>query len=115
MDKFTIRNTSGEVDIAASANAYAKALATWTQENEISSEKVEAAVATVLGRTNGKIPMPALVNFAVNELSQDHTQFKGLSQRVHAYIKGQKELGRLTVTNGKGGGVAANPSFSKSA
>lgn len=105
MDKHTQFNSLGEADVAASANAYAKALTTWKTAHEIPSERIETAVETVLDRTNGKIPMPALVNFAVNELSQDPTQFKGLSQRVHAYVTGQKNTGRLTVTNGKGGGV----------
>jgi hypothetical protein len=110
MDKYTQFNSLGEADVAASANAYAKALSAWKNEHEIPSDRIENAVETVLDRTNGKIPMPALVNFAVNELSQDPSQFKGLAARVHAYITGQKQTdanptGRLTVTNGKGGGV----------
>lgn len=105
MDKHTQFNSLGEADVAASANAYAKALTAWKTNHEIPSERIETAVETVLDRTNGKIPMPALVNFAVNELSSDPSQFKGLSQRVHAYVTGQKDVGRLTVTNGKGGGV----------
>jgi hypothetical protein len=105
MDKHTKFNTLGEVDVAASTNAYAVALTQWKQTHEIPTERIETAVETVFDRSNGKIPMPALVNFAVNELSNDPAAFKGLASRVHAYVTGQKVAGRITVTNGKGGGV----------
>jgi hypothetical protein len=110
MDKHTKFNTLGEVDVAASANAYAVALTQWKADHEIPTERIEQAVETVFDRTNGKIPMPALVNFSVNELSDDPNAFKGLAARVHAYLTGQKRTttnpsGRLVVTNGKGGGV----------
>jgi hypothetical protein len=105
MDKFTVRNASGEVDVAASANAYAKALSQWVNENEIATDTIETAVEKVFDRTNGSLPMPALVNFAVNEISQDASQFKSLSTRVHAYITGQRKSGRLAVKQGVKGGV----------
>lgn len=110
MDKYTQFNSLGEADVAASANAYAKALTQWKLDHEIPSSRIESAVETVFDRTNGKIPMPALVNFAVNEISNDPNQFKGLAARVHAYLTGQKQTkentqGRLLVTNGKNGGV----------
>ena len=111
MDKFTIRSTFGEVDVAASANAYAKALTQWVNDNEIDTDTIEHAVETVFDRTPGSLPMPALVNFAVNEISQDASQFKALSTRVHAYIAGQKQTaknpsGRLAVKQGVKGGVS---------
>ena len=105
MDKYTKFNSLGEADVAASANAYAVALTQWKTEHEIPSSRIETAVEAVFDRTTGKIPMPALVNFSVNEISNDPTQFKGLAARVHAYVTGQREAGRLTVTNGKNGGV----------
>lgn len=110
MDKYTKFNTLGEVDVAASANAYALALTQWKTDHEIPTERIEQAVETVFDRTNGRIPMPALVSFAVNELSDDPNAHKSLSTRVHAYLTGQKRTeqnpnGRLVVTNGKGGGV----------
>lgn len=105
MDKYTKFNSLGEADVAASAGAYAVALTQWKAEHEIPSSRIETAVETVFDRTSGKIPMPALVNFAVNEISNDPTQFKGLAARVHAYVTGQRKAGRLTVTNGKNGGV----------
>lgn len=105
MDKHTVFNSLGEADVAASANAYARALTQWKAEHEVPSEQIETAVEAVFDRTKGRIPMPALINFTVSELSQDPSAFKSLSSRVHAYVTGQKETGRLTVTNGKGGGV----------
>lgn len=105
MDKYTVLNTLGEVDVAASANAYAKALTAWKSLNEVSTDRIEVAVETVFDRTVGSLPMPALVNFAVNEISQEAGQFKALSKRVHAYLTGQKLAGRIAVKQGKLGGV----------
>jgi len=116
MDKFTVRGTDGSVDIAASANAYAKALTEWTAENEIPAEEIAAAVNTVLDRHAGKrIPMPALLSLASQELGADAENFKVLSDRVHAYVKGQKEAGLLFVILGKGGGVSREAPAKKSA
>jgi hypothetical protein len=67
---------------------------------------VEAAVEAVFDRTPGSLPMPALVNFAVNEISQDPSQFKSLQKRVHAYVIGQKLSGRISVKQGVKGGVS---------
>lgn len=111
MDKFTIYNTLGEADVAASANAYARALTIWKAENEIPSGQIEEAVEAVFDTVTGRIPVPALVNFAVNRLSQDPRAFKSLSSRVHAYVTAQKRTesnpsGRLEVVQGKLGGVS---------
>lgn len=105
MDKFTSFDANGEADVAASANAYAKALTTWKTQNEIPTEQIETAVETVFDRATGVLPMPALVSFAVSEISQDPAQHKALTKRVHAYITGQKLAGRLSVKQGKMGGV----------
>ncbi len=106
MDKFTRRGTDGSVDVAASANAYAKALTEWAAQNEIPSAEIESAVEAVFDSHEGRLPMPALLSFAVQELSSDPNQFKTLTERVHAYVKGQSETGRLNIGKGKGGGVA---------
>lgn len=105
MDKFTVFNTLGEADVAASANAYAKALTEWKTQSEIPTDQIETAVEAVFDRNDGSLPMPALVSSVVLELSQDPNQFKPLSARVHAYVTGQKQIGRLRVKLGKGGGV----------
>lgn len=105
MDKYTVFNSLGEVDVAVSANAYARALTEWKTQNEIPSDQIEAAVETVFNRGTDRLPMPALVSAAVFELSTDASQFKALTKRVHAYITGQKQIGRLSVVQGKGGGV----------
>lgn len=106
MDKYTEFNSLGEADVAASANAYAKALTAWKSLNEIPTERIETAVEAVFDRTPGSLPMPALVNFAVNEISQEPSQFKSLSKRVHAYVTGQKLTGRISVKQGVKGGVS---------
>ncbi len=116
MDKFTQRGTDGAVDIAASANAYAKALTEWVAQNEIPADQIQGAVDTVLGRHAGKnIPMPALLSLACQELGADAESFKVLSDRVHAYVTGQTKAGLLFVTKGKGGGVSRTAPQKKSA
>lgn len=111
MDKYTEFNSLGEADVAASANAYARALTEWKAQNEIPSDQIEAAVEAVFDTVTGRIPVPALVNFAVNRLSQDPRAFKSLSARVHAYVTAQKQTeinpsGRLQVVQGKQGGIS---------
>lgn len=116
MDKFTKRGVDGSVDVAASANAYAKALTEWTAENEIPAEEITEAVSTVLDRHTGKnIPMPALLSLASQELGADADTFKVISDRVHAYVTGQTKAGLLFVTKGKGGGVSREAPAKKSA
>lgn len=105
MDKYTVRNSSGEVDVAASANNYANALTSWKSENEIPVADIEAAVEAVFNK-HPKLPMPALLSAAVNELSDAPEAFKALTERVGAYVRGQATLGRLEISKGKGGGVS---------
>lgn len=108
MDKYTVRGTDGSVDVAASANAYAKALSAWATQNETPTETIETAVEAVFDRFDGRIAMPALVGLALQELKATPDQHKALSTRVRAYIKGQcaDNTGRLDVMKGVGGGVA---------
>lgn len=107
MDKYTVRGADGSVDVAASANAYAKALTEWSAQNESDSEQIENAVEAVFNRFDGRIKMPALVNFALQELNATPAQHAALETRVRAYIKGQNadNTGRLDILKGIGGGV----------
>jgi len=108
MDKFTKRGTDGSVDVAASASAYAKALTEWVAQNEIPSDTIETAVEAVFDRFNGqRLPMPALIGLALQELQATPDQHKTLTNRVHAYVSGQsaKNTGRLDISKGVGGGV----------
>lgn len=115
MDKYTQRGTDGSIDVAASANAYAKALTEWAVENEIPSEQITEAVNAVLDLHPGRIPMPALLNFAVQQLGATPESFKVLSDRVHAYVTGQTKAGLLFVIKGKNGGVSRVAPVKKSA
>jgi hypothetical protein len=107
MDKYTVRGTDGAVDVAASANAYAVALTKWAAENEVASETIESAVESVFDCYSGRLPMPALLSMAVNELGGTPDQHRVLTDRVHAYVKGQcaDNTGRIDIGKGKGGGV----------
>lgn len=109
MDKFTVRGSSGSVDVVASANAYAKALTEWVAQNELSSETIETAVEAVFDRFPGqRLPMPALLSLSVAELGASPDQHKTLTARVHAYVTGQSadNTGRIDIGKGKGGGVS---------
>ncbi len=108
MDKFTQRGADGSVDVAASAGAYAKALSEWVAQNEIPSDTIESAVEAAFDRFDGqRIHMPALINFALQELNATPSNTKTLTARVHAYVTGQsaKNTGRLDISKGVGGGV----------
>jgi len=67
MDKYTVRNSVGEVDVAESAEAYARALTHWVDTHEMSMETVRVAVNSVFDSHPGRrILTPALVSAAVN-------------------------------------------------
>lgn len=106
MDKYTVRNTDGSVNLTGSVAAYTQALTEWVATNEIASDRIEAAVEVVFDKHNGRLPMPMLLSFAAAEISTEPGQFKTLQKRIHAYVNGQKTIGRLKVIQGQGGGVA---------
>jgi hypothetical protein len=108
MDKYSVLGVDGTVDVAASANAYAKALTAWKAENEVPSETIEAAVEAVFDRNPGRLPMPVLLSFATQELGATPETFRALHDRIHAYVVGQsaKNTGRIDIAKGVKGGVA---------
>jgi len=106
MDKYTVRNESGAVDVEASAVAYAEALVKWVDENELSKETLDTAVHAVFDRFRGQtILMPALLSAATIELNNDPSAHKANSQRLHKHIQGLRNSGVLKIVKGKGGGV----------
>ena len=107
MDKFTVRDATGSVDVLASATKYAEALQAWATENEADADTIEGAVEAVFDRFDGRrMPMPMLLASAVAELGATPDQHKALTARVHAYVKGQRKAGRLGVELGPKGGVS---------
>jgi len=108
MDKFTVRDSSGAVDVVASATKYAEALQAWVSQNEADPQRLTDAVNAVFDRYPGQtLPMPALVSQAVTALGATPTEYAAVTKRVHAHIQGMAgEGGSLTITKGKGGGVS---------
>lgn len=107
MDKYTVRDSSGSVDVEASAVAYAEALVQWVDENELSQERLDAAVNAVFDQFLGQtIHMPALLSAATLELGGSPAEHKTHSKRLHQHIRGLHDRGVLQITKGKGGGVA---------
>lgn len=106
MDKYTVRDSSGAVDVEASAVAYAEALVKWVDENELSKESLDTAVHAVFDRFRGQtILMPALLSAATLELNDDPSSHKENSKRLHRHIQGLRDSGVLKIVKGKGGGV----------
>jgi|GEM_PF-5713752 hypothetical protein len=108
MDKFTVRDASGAVDVLASATKYAEALQVWVSQNEADPQHLTDVVNAVFDRYNGQtLPMPALVSQAVSDLGATPAEYAAFSKRVHAHIRGMAgEGGSLTIAKGKGGGVS---------
>lgn len=106
MDKFTVRDSNGAVDVKASVGAYTKALGSWVSANETPIESIESAVEAVFDSHATRLPTQFLVSLAVQELDTAPEQFQSVSNRVSAYVKGQVASGRFDSTKGKGGGIA---------
>ena len=113
MDKYSKLGSDGTVDVAVSAQAYADALTAWKAENEIPTDRIEAAVEAVFDRFPGsRLAMPALLHEAVSELQGTPAQHKALTTRVQKYVAAQcgntketRNTGRLDIQQGVGGGV----------
>lgn len=108
MDKFTVRSSSGSVDVSASATAYAEALSKWVVENEADIGAIEGAVEAVFDEyPTARLPMAALVSKAVSKMDPPYAQYKSLSERVHKFVTATsaKNTGRIDIAKGNGGGV----------
>lgn len=112
MDKFSKLGSDGTFDVDASMAAYGEALVAWKAENEIPTDRIEAAVEAVFDRfPTARLSMPALIHEAVSELQGTPAQHKALSKRVQNYVTGQcgtgetRNTGRLDIQKGVGGGV----------
>lgn len=108
MDKFTVRDSSGVVDVVASAAAYADALTAWVAENEADAQRLTGAINAVIDRFPGQtLHMPFLVAAAVTELGATPADHKVLTLRVHKQVQTlASENGPLTIGKGKNGGVS---------
>jgi len=115
MDKYTQLGTDGSIDVAASANAYAKALTNWKVENEIPAETISEAMNTILDGHPGRIPMPALLSLTVQQLGATPETFKVLSDRVHQYVQARAKAGELFIVKGKNGGCTREAPVKKTA
>lgn len=106
MDKFTVRDSNGSVDVQASVAAYSNAITDWVTANEIPISSVENAVEAVFDSHSVRLPSPFLTSLVVQEMGVAPDQFQAASNRVAAYVKGQIASGRFDSTKGKGGGVS---------
>ena len=107
MDKFTVRDVSGAVDVIASAAAYATALQAWVLENETDSQRLTDLVSKIFDQFAGKtLPVPAVVALVVNELGVSPADHKKMTVRVHKHIQAMASTdGPLVITKGKNGGI----------
>ena len=111
MDKFTVRDANGLVDVAASAVAYATALQAWVVENEADSQRLTDLVNKVFEQFAGKtLPVPAVVALVVHELGSSPADHKAMTARVHKHVQTMASTtGPLVITKGKNGGIRRKP------
>lgn len=106
MDKHTVLNAMGEVDVTASVAAYEASLVKWVQENEIPSDSISTAVNAVLDRFPTKrVSINMLSGLAFAEMALDPALHRSVTQRIEGYIRGQVKTGALESVKGKGGGI----------
>ena len=116
MDKYTVRNEDGSVNVSASTAAHTAALVEWVATNEIPADDIAAAVDSVLDSADGKrVAMPSLLNFAAQELGADVSSLQTISARIHEYVTAQVKAERLFVVKGVNGGVSRERPVKKSA
>jgi hypothetical protein len=108
MDKFTVRSVDGSVDVAASSALYAERLSQWVAQNEVTNEQIEDAVSATFSEHKSIIPTDAMVNMVLNKLGTTPTAFASVSKRVRAYLKSQRDAGKLHLVLGPHGGLVRN-------
>jgi hypothetical protein len=101
---FVIHRPDGSVDIEASGKAYVKALTDWVGANEISADRLDAAIDAVFAENKDQVRLPktGLVHLAVNKLGLNANQVGSVSERMNKYITNNP---RFLTVKGKGGGV----------
>jgi hypothetical protein len=105
MDKFTVRDVNGSVDVDASVSAYRTALASWVQSNELDLTSIERAVEAVFDEYSESMPMQFVVGQSAQRLGVEPSQFKTVTARITSYVRGQVSLGRFTLEKRKGKGL----------
>lgn len=108
MDKFTVRSVDGSVDVAASSALYAERLSQWVTQNEVTNEQIEEAVAAAFSEHKSIIPTDAMVNMVHHKMSTSPAAFSTVSKRVRAYLKSQRDAGKLHLVLGPHGGLVRN-------
>lgn len=109
MDKFTVRDSAGCVDVVSSVAAYERALTSWVQVNEVPLDLIESAVEAAFDSSDrARLPIDYLTSVAVQNMGVHPDQYRAVTARVGTYIRGQASAscGRLEITKGTGGGVA---------
>ncbi len=105
MDKFTVRNVDGSVDVAASTALYVETLSHWLSQHEVSNDAIDAAINTAFDEHGSTIPTDAMVGFVVAKVNPNPSAFTLLSKRVRTYLKSQREAGKLHLAHGANGGL----------
>lgn len=107
MDKYTVRDDSGAVDVLASAEKYAVALQKWVEDNELPVDTLDSAVNAVFDQFVGKrLAMPYLLSAAIQHLGIAPENFAAVTDRLRKHVQGQAKLGTISIAKGASGGVA---------
>ena len=107
MSQITVKlvTVNGRTDEAASLDVFRTAMATHIAERETEVETIAAAVGAVFDKFKGtSINMPALCNFALQELNAQPENYKVLQERTAQYVRDNSQGEKNKET-----GVEARP------
>lgn len=98
---------NGTVDSSATRSAFEASLRKLASETETQLASIGTAVNAVFDKNHGqRLTLPALCSYTVNEMNGPALNWTTLTERVSDYVHAQAKLGVLSITKGKGGGVA---------
>jgi hypothetical protein len=111
MDKYTIRNASGSVDIDASTAAFRAALTAQVAGAEALATKIEAAIEAVFDEQGARLPKGMLIDGALAKLGATSETHTSLTHSVEEYLRANtsKDKGadgrRIAAIKGQKGGL----------
>lgn len=111
MDKFTVRDASGAVDVEKSVEAFRSALNEQVAQAEKLATQVEGAVDAVFDEQGERLPKGMLIDFVLAKLGRTATNNAALTQAVENYLRTQtsKDKGadgrRIAALKGQKGGL----------
>lgn len=111
MEKYTVRDEDGSVDIDASTRAFRAALVSSVASAEKLAGQIETAIDAVFDEQNGRMPKGMLIDGALAKLGATSETHTSLTHAVENYLRvnTSKDKGvdgrRLAAIKGQKGGI----------